>query len=171
VTFTDTFTTLTPQVSTRKWGVLSTPCGPTQDQKDLAVQSDPPPHDRLRQIMEMFHQFGETMISADSLREAIEDGDFEANGFARNREEAQELGQALVEHGLVFDRNIRSLTLAGTGSRKTARTARHNADLDNAVLNIVTATPGLNTTEVPEKGDLSRNQSEENLNHEPGNRR
>ena len=30
-------------------------------------------------------------------------------------------------------------------------TARHNADLDNAVLNIVTATPGLNTTEVPEK--------------------
>jgi hypothetical protein len=92
VTFTDTFTTLTPQVSTRKWGVLSTPCGPTQDQKDLAVQSDPPPHDRLRQIMEMFHQFGETMISADSLREAIEDGDFEANGFARNREEAQEFG-------------------------------------------------------------------------------
>jgi hypothetical protein len=126
--------------------------------------------DRLQDIMEMFHQFGETMISADSLREAIECGDFEANGFALNRKEAQELGQALVEHGLV-SRNTRSLTLAGTGSRKTARTARHNADLDNAVLNIVTATPGLNTTEVPEKGDLSRNQSEENLNHEPGNRR
>jgi hypothetical protein len=28
--------------------------------------------DRLQQIMEMFHQFGETMISADSLRGAIE---------------------------------------------------------------------------------------------------
>jgi hypothetical protein len=45
------------------------------------------------------------MISADSLQEAIECGDLEANGFARNREEAQKLGQAMVEHGLVFDRN------------------------------------------------------------------
>jgi hypothetical protein len=61
--------------------------------------------DRLQQIMEMFHQSGETMISADSLRGAIECGDFEDNGFARNREEAQKLGQAMVEHGLVFDRN------------------------------------------------------------------
>jgi hypothetical protein len=61
---------------------------------------------RLEQIMEMFHQCGETMISADSLRGAIECGDFEANGFARNREEAQKLGQAMVEHGLVFDRNL-----------------------------------------------------------------
>jgi hypothetical protein len=61
--------------------------------------------DRLEMIMEMFHQFGQTMISADSLREAIECGDFEDNGFARNREEAQKLGQAMVEHGLVFDRD------------------------------------------------------------------
>lgn len=61
--------------------------------------------DRLEMIMEMFHQFGETMISADSLREAIEDDVLEDNGFARNREEAQELGQAMVEHGFVFDRN------------------------------------------------------------------
>ena len=59
--------------------------------------------DRLQEIMEMFHQFDETMISADSLREAIECGVFEANGFARNREEAHKLGQAMIEHGLVFD--------------------------------------------------------------------
>ena len=62
-------------------------------------------HDRLEMIMEMFHQFGETMISADTLREAIECGELEDNGFARNREEAQELGQAMVEHGFVYDRN------------------------------------------------------------------
>jgi hypothetical protein len=62
--------------------------------------------DRLQQIMEMFHQFGQTMISADTLQEAIECGDFEANGFARNREEAEKLGQALVEHGLVFDATL-----------------------------------------------------------------
>jgi hypothetical protein len=48
----------------------------------------------------------ETMISADSLRGAIECGDFEDNGFARNREEAEKLGQALVEHGLVFDATL-----------------------------------------------------------------
>ena len=45
------------------------------------------------------------MISADSLREAIECGEFEANGFARNPEEAQKLGQAMVEQGFVHDRN------------------------------------------------------------------
>jgi hypothetical protein len=45
------------------------------------------------------------MISADSLREAIECGEFEANGFARNREEAQKFGQAMVEQGFVHDRN------------------------------------------------------------------
>jgi hypothetical protein len=59
----------------------------------------------LQEIMEMFHQCGQTMISADSLREAIECGEFEDNGFARNREEAQKLGQAIVEHGFVYDRN------------------------------------------------------------------
>jgi hypothetical protein len=32
--------------------------------------------DRLQEIMEMFHQFDETMISADSLREAIDCGVF-----------------------------------------------------------------------------------------------
>jgi hypothetical protein len=61
--------------------------------------------DRLQEIMEMFHQFGQTMISADSLRGAIESGDLETNGFARNRDEAQKLGQAMVEHGFVFDCN------------------------------------------------------------------
>jgi hypothetical protein len=61
--------------------------------------------DRLEMIMEMFHQFGQTMISADTLQEAIECGDFEANGFARDREEAQKLAQAMVEQGFVYDRN------------------------------------------------------------------
>jgi hypothetical protein len=97
--------------------------------------------DRLEMIMEMFHQFGETMISADSLLEAIECGVLEDNGFARNREEAQELGQAMVERGFVFDLNR---------TDSLSRTARHD-ELDNAVLNIVTATPGLNTTEIAEK--------------------
>jgi hypothetical protein len=53
----------------------------------------------------MFHQCGQTMISAYTLRETIECGDFEANGFARNREEARKLGQAMVEQGFVHDRN------------------------------------------------------------------
>ena len=61
--------------------------------------------DRLQQIMDMFHQFGQTMISADSLREAIECGEFEDNGFARDREEAQKLGQAMVEQRFVHDRD------------------------------------------------------------------
>jgi hypothetical protein len=60
--------------------------------------------DRLQEIMEMFHQCGQTMISADTLRETIECGDFEANGFGRHREEAHKLGQAMIEHGLIFDR-------------------------------------------------------------------
>jgi hypothetical protein len=61
--------------------------------------------DRLEQIMEMFHHCGQTKILAYTLREAIECGDFEADGFARDREEAQKLGQAMIEHGVVFDRN------------------------------------------------------------------
>jgi hypothetical protein len=74
----------------------------TQLPTEMKMKHD---RDRLQDIMGMFHQFGETMISTDSLQEAIECGDFEDNGFARNREEAQKLGQAMVEHGLVFDRN------------------------------------------------------------------
>jgi hypothetical protein len=62
-------------------------------------------HDRLQEIMEMFHQCGQTMISADTLREAIECGELEDNGFARNREEAQKLGHAMVEQGFVYDRD------------------------------------------------------------------
>jgi hypothetical protein len=61
--------------------------------------------DRLQEIMEMFHQWDQTMISAESLQEAIEGGDFEANGFARDREAAQKLGQAMIEQGFVYDRN------------------------------------------------------------------
>ena len=57
--------------------------------------------DRLQAMMEMFHQFDQTMISADTLREAIEGGDFEAYGFVRDREEAQKLGQAMIEQGFV----------------------------------------------------------------------
>jgi hypothetical protein len=48
--------------------------------------------DRLEMIMEMFHQLGEAMISADSLLEAIECGVLEANGFACNRDEAPRVG-------------------------------------------------------------------------------
>jgi hypothetical protein len=73
----------------------------TQLPTEIEMKHD---RDRLQQIMEMFHQFGEIMISADSLQEAIECGDFEANGFARNQ--AEKLGQALVEHGLVFDATL-----------------------------------------------------------------
>ena len=69
--------------------------------------------DRLQEIMEMFHQCGQTMISADTLRETIECGDFEANGFARNREEAQKLGQAMVEHGFVHNCNWTDSLYAG----------------------------------------------------------
>ena len=61
--------------------------------------------DRLPEIMEMFHQCGETMIGAESLQASIECGEFEDNGFARDREEAHKLGQAMVEQGYVYDRN------------------------------------------------------------------
>jgi hypothetical protein len=69
--------------------------------------------DRPQEIMEMFHHFGQTKIGADSLREAIECGDFEANGLARNREEAQKLGQAMVEHGFVHNCNWTDSLYAG----------------------------------------------------------
>jgi hypothetical protein len=41
--------------------------------------------------------------------------------------------------------------LAGLGSRKAAKGARRNENLDKAVLDVVTAEPGLNTTEIGEK--------------------
>jgi hypothetical protein len=63
--------------------------------------------------MEMFHQYGQTVIGADTLREAIECGDFEANGFTRDREEAQKLGQAMVEQGFAHDRNWNDPLQAG----------------------------------------------------------
>jgi hypothetical protein len=41
--------------------------------------------------------------------------------------------------------------LIGTGSRRAAKMTRRDEQLDKAVLDAVTATPGLNTTEITEK--------------------
>lgn len=50
----------------------------------------------------------------------------------------------LEEDRLDYDPDTRLLTLAGSGSRKTARDERRNDELDDAVAEIVTAAPGIN---------------------------
>ena len=69
-----------------------------------------------------------TPISRDldrALRSAIDEGDLEINGFARDREEARKLGQAMVEEGLVFDRNWDEPREAGADPRKRRNYAAH----------------------------------------------
>jgi AAA domain/Bifunctional DNA primase/polymerase, N-terminal len=57
----------------------------------------------------------------------------------------------LEEDQLNYDPTTRTLTLAGTGSRKTAKNTRRDDQLDKAVLEVATAEPGLNTTQLGEK--------------------
>jgi hypothetical protein len=57
----------------------------------------------------------------------------------------------LEEDQLNYDAGTRTLTLAGTGSRKTTKDTRRNDKLDQGVLEIVTAEPGLNTTQIGDK--------------------
>jgi hypothetical protein len=57
----------------------------------------------------------------------------------------------LEEDQLIYDPTTRTLTLAGVGSRKAARAAQRNDELDKAVLKIVTETAGLNTTQIGDK--------------------
>ena len=57
----------------------------------------------------------------------------------------------LEEDQLIYDPDTRTLTLAGTGSRKTAKDTRRHDKLDRAVLEAVTAEPGLNVIQIGEK--------------------
>jgi hypothetical protein len=57
----------------------------------------------------------------------------------------------LEEDQLNYDAATRTLTLAGSGSRKAAKNTRRNEQLDKAVLDVVTAEPGLNTTQIGDK--------------------
>jgi hypothetical protein len=54
----------------------------------------------------------------------------------------------LEEDQLNYDPTTRTLTLTGSGSRKAAQDTRRHDNLDKAVLDLITAKPGLNTTEI-----------------------
>jgi len=55
------------------------------------------------------------------------------------------------EGRLNYDRATRILTLTGTGSRKVGKMGRESDALDQAVLDVVPAEPGLNTTQIQGK--------------------
>lgn len=55
---------------------------------------------------------------------------------------------SLDEDRLEFDRETRTLSLAGAGSRKKARASRRTDELAAAVVEVVTETPGLNTSQL-----------------------
>jgi hypothetical protein len=57
----------------------------------------------------------------------------------------------LEEDRLDYDPNTRTLTLTGSGSRKANKDTRRSDELDRTVLEMVTAEPGLNTTQIGEK--------------------
>jgi hypothetical protein len=57
----------------------------------------------------------------------------------------------LEEDQLIYDASTRTLTLAGTGSRKASKDTQRNGQLDRAVYDVVTAEPGLNLTQIGEK--------------------
>lgn len=52
----------------------------------------------------------------------------------------------LEEDRLDFDPVTRELTLSGAGSRKQARASQHHAELVGAVVEVVTTSPGINTS-------------------------
>jgi hypothetical protein len=54
----------------------------------------------------------------------------------------------LEEDQLIYDAATRTLTLAGSGSRKAAEDTRRRIKLEKAVLDLITARPGLNTSEI-----------------------
>jgi hypothetical protein len=86
---------------------------------------------------------------ADSIitmtRDDSEDGDGERYLRAIGRD------VDLEEDQLNYDPGTRTLTLAGSGSRKAAKDTRRHDKLDKAVLDLITAEPGLNTTEIADK--------------------
>jgi hypothetical protein len=54
----------------------------------------------------------------------------------------------LEEDRLDYDQRTRRLTLAGTGSRKTAAAKHHGDELDKAVFAVITKKPGLKAGEI-----------------------
>jgi hypothetical protein len=86
---------------------------------------------------------------ADSIitmtRDDSEDGDGERYLRAIGRD------VDLEEDQLNYNPDTRTLTLAGSGSRKATKDTRRHDKLDRAVLEVVTAEPGLNTTKIGEK--------------------
>lgn len=83
---------------------------------------------------------------ADSIitmtRDDSEDGDGERYIRAIGRD------VDLEEDQLNYDPNTRTLTLTGSGSRKANKDTRRGDKLDKAALDLITAKPGLNTSEI-----------------------
>jgi hypothetical protein len=75
-------------------------------------------------------------------RDDSEDGDGERYLRAIGRD------VDLEEDQLNYDPSKRTLTLTGSGSRKAAKDTRRHDKLDKAVLDLITAKPGLNTSEI-----------------------
>jgi hypothetical protein len=83
---------------------------------------------------------------ADSIITMTRDVDEDAHGERYLRAIGRDVD--LDEDQLLYSAETRTLTLAGAGSRKATKATRHDAQLDKAVLDAVTAEPGLNTTEI-----------------------
>jgi hypothetical protein len=86
---------------------------------------------------------------ADSIITMVKDDSDDGNGERYLRAIGRDVD--LEEDQLIYDATTRTLTLAGSGSRKATRDTRRNDKLDKAVLDVVTAEPGLNTTQIGDK--------------------
>jgi hypothetical protein len=86
---------------------------------------------------------------ADSIITMTRDDSEDGNGERYLRAIGRDVD--LEEDQLIYDTATRTLTLAGSGSRKAAKDTRRNDKLDKAVLEAVTAEPGLNTTQIGDK--------------------
>ena len=86
---------------------------------------------------------------ADSIITMTRDDSEDGNGERYLRAIGRDVD--LEEDQLIYDATTRTLTLAGSGSRKATKDSRRNDKLDKAVLDVVTAEPGLNTTQIGDK--------------------
>ena len=86
---------------------------------------------------------------ADSIITMVKDDNEDSDGERYLRAIGRDVD--VEEDQLNYDPNTRTLTLAGSGSRKATKDTRRNDKLDKAVLEAVTAEPGLNTTQIGDK--------------------
>lgn len=86
---------------------------------------------------------------ADSIITLTRDGEDDGSGERFIRAVGRDID--FDEDRLDFDPELRLLTLAGAGSRKQAKAMQRHDQLDQAVLGIVTDTPGINGSEVEQR--------------------